>query len=451
MTTSSAESTTTTFPPDAKNSFRFSLFNALNFQITLGAPMILYAKALGGSATTIGIVASLAPLMTVLQLPTAYFIPRVGYKGFVLSGMSARAVLLFVLAILPLLHFLRPVTQVELMLTCLFLFNVVRGISTGAWLPWLTALIPPGARTNFLRSDQLHMQCGGMLAIAISTIVLWSGGRPWQFALLFAISMFSGMLSLHFVGKIPDIEVGDQMKSSGQPVPWLAILKYPPFQKLLTFNVVYSWVVGGLGAFVIAFLEGKAGYTAGQVLAASLAGAFGAFASVPFIGPVLERTGSKPVLRISLALYLIAILFWVFVTGELVPAHYLLVGIDYLLLGIAGGLFSIANVRIAMDTMPELGRNHFFSLFTVFTSLSLGLAPIFWGVFLDGLAKHEFGLGIFHVNRFSSYFILLALLGIVTLFLSRPLIERKGKPFETAIRDVVIMARLKLYGRFFNR
>lgn len=451
MTTGSAESTTTKFPPDAKNSFRFSLFNALNFQITLGAPMILYTKALGGSATTIGIVASLAPLMTVLQLPTAYFIPRVGYKGFVLSGMSARAVLLFVLAVLPLLHFLRPVTQVELMLICLFLFNVVRGISTGAWLPWLTALIPPGARTSFLRSDQLHMQCGGMLAIAISTIVLWSGGRPWQFALLFAISMFSGMLSLHFVGKIPDIEVGDQIKSSGQPVPWLEILKYPPFTKLLAFNVVYNWVVGGLAAFVIAFLEGKAGYTAGQVLAASLAGAFGAFASVPLIGPVLERTGSKPVLRFSLALYLIGILFWVFVTGQLVPAHYLLVGIDYLLLGIAGGLFSIANLRIAMDTMPELGRNHFFSLFTVFTSLSLGLAPIFWGVFLDGLAKHEFGLGIFHVNRFSSYFILIALLGIVTLFLTRPLVEKKGKPFETAIRDVVIMARLKLYGRFFNR
>jgi MFS family permease len=451
MNTASVQPTTTTFHPDASNSFRFSLFNAVNFQITLGAPMVLYAKSLGGSATTIGIVASLAPLMTVLQLPTAYFIPKVGYKGFVLFGMSARAALLFLLAILPLLRFLRPVTQVELMLTFLFLFNVVRGISTGAWLPWLTALVPPGARTNFLRSDQLHMQCGGMLAIAISTAVLWSGGRPWQFALLFAISMFSGMLSLHFVRKIPDIEVGDQVKSSGQPVPWLAILRHPPFSKLLIFNVVYSWVIGGLAAFVIAFLEGKGGYTAGQVLAVSLAGAFGAFASVPFIGPILERTGSKPVLRVSLALYLIGIGFWVFVTAGLVPAGYALVGIDYLVLGVAGGLFSIANVRIAMDTMPELGRNHFFSLFTVFTSLSLGLAPIFWGVFLDALAKHEFALGLFRVNRFSTYFVLLVLITIVALFLTRPLIEKKGKPFETAIRDVVIMARLRLYGRFFNR
>ncbi len=249
----------------------------------LGLRWCLYAKALGGSATTIGIVASLAPLMTVLQLPTAYFIPKVGYKGFVLFGWSVRAVLLFILAILPLLVFLPAAVQMELMLVCLFLFNVVRGISTGAWLPWLTALVPANARGAFLRSDQFHMQCGGMLAIAIATLVLWSGGEPWQFSLLFVVSGLAGMLSLHFVRKIPDIEIGEQAKSSGQPVPWLQILKYPPFTKLLIFNVVYNWVVGGLAAFVIAFLEGRAGYTAGQVLAVSLAASVGAFATCSFL------------------------------------------------------------------------------------------------------------------------------------------------------------------------
>lgn len=451
MTTASVSSTIPEVPPQAANSYRFSLFNAVNFQITLGAPMVLYAKALGGSATTIGIVASLAPLMTVLQLPTAYFIPRIGYKGFVLSGWSIRTVLLFGLALLPLLTFLAPVVQIELMLTCLFLFNVVRGISTGAWLPWLTALVPEKARSGFLRFDQLHMQCGGLLAIAISTVVLWSGAEPWQFALLFSISAFAGTLSLHFVRRIPDVEVGEQVRSSGQPVPWLQILRYRPFTKLLVFNVVYNWVVGGLAAFVIAYLEGRAGYTAGQVLAVSLAAAVGAFASVPFFGLVLERTGSKPILRLAMTLYLWGIIFWILVTSGTVPAHYLLVGFNYLVLGVAGGLFSIANTRIAMDTMPEMGRNHFFSLFTVFASLSLGLSPIFWGVFLDTLGKNEFAIGFFQVNRFSLYFVLLAFLGVVTFFLARPLVEKKGKPFDTAIRDVVILARLKLYGRFFNR
>jgi MFS family permease len=451
MTTASVATTISEVPPQAANSYRFSLFNALNFQITLGAPMVLYAKALGGSATTIGIVASLAPLMTVLQLPTAYFIPKIGYKGFVLSGWSIRTVILFVLALLPLLTFMAPAVQIELMLTCLFLFNVVRGISTGAWLPWLTALVPEKARSGFLRFDQLHMQCGGLLAIGISTMVLWSGAEPWQFALLFLISAFAGTLSLHFVRRIPDIEVSEQVRSSGHPVPWLEILQYRPFTKLLIFNVVYNWVVGGLPAFVIAYLEGRAGYTAGEVLAVSLAAAVGAFASVPFFGLVLERTGSKPILRLAMTLYLWGIIFWVLVTSAMVPAHYFFVGFNYLVLGVAGGLFSIANTRIAMDTMPEMGRNHFFSLFTVFASLSLGLAPIFWGVFLDVLGKNEFAVGFFQVNRFSLYFVLLAVLGVVTFFLAQPLVEKKGKPFDTAIRDVVILARLKLYGRFFNR
>ncbi len=257
--------------------------------------------------------------MTVLQLPTAYFIPRIGYKGFVLFGWSIRAVLLFVLALLPLLIFFTPAIQIELMLTCLFLFNVVRGVSTGAWLPWLTALVPANARSGFLRFDQLHMQCGGLLAIAISTLVLWSGAQPWQFALLFFISALAGTLSLHFVRKIPDVEIGEQVRSSGHPVPWLEILKYPPFTKLLVFNVVYNWVVGGLAAFVIAFLEGRAGYTAGEVLAVSLASAVGAFASVPFFGLVLERTGSKPILRLAMTLYLLGIIFWVLVTSGTRP------------------------------------------------------------------------------------------------------------------------------------
>jgi MFS family permease len=438
-------------PPKAVNSYRFSLFNALNFQITCGAPMVLYAKALGGSATIIGLVAALAPLMTVLQLPTAYFIPKIGYKGFVLLGWTSRAIMLFLLALLPLISFLDPPTQIALMLGSLCVFTILRGVSTGAWLPWLTALVPEAARSTFLRFDQVSMQCGGVLAIAISTLVLWSGAERWQFALLFFISACAGTLSLYFIRKIPDIEIGEQTKTSSQPVPWVAMMKHPPFLRLVIFNVVYNSIVGGLMAFVIGYLQGKGGYTAGQILAMTLCSAVGAFASVPFFGRVLERTGSKPLLRLSLTLYTWGILFWILVSSGTVPAMYQLVAFNYLVLGIAGGLFSIANTRIAMDTMPVMGRNHFFSLFTVFTSLSLGISPIFWGIFLDAIGNHEFAIGFFQVTRYSSYFILLAVLAFLTFFLANPLVEKRGAPFESAVRDVVIQARLQLYGRFIRR
>src|SRR6516164_10845343 len=109
-------------PREARYAHQFSFYNAINFQITLGAPMIIYAKSLGASSTTIGIVASLAPLLTVLQLPTAYFIPKIGYKGFVLLGWLSRSVIMFSLAILPLVSPFGPETKISLLLMALFVF-----------------------------------------------------------------------------------------------------------------------------------------------------------------------------------------------------------------------------------------------------------------------------------------------------------------------------------------
>jgi MFS family permease len=439
------------FAPEAKNANQFSLYNQLNFQITLGAPMILYAKSLGASSTTIGIVAALAPLLTVLQLPTAYFIPKVGYKRFVLLGWISRTTIVFSLALLPLVTALDAATKISLMLMCLFLFNVLRGISTGAWLPWLTSLIPETSRGAFLRRDQTFMQIGGVLAMALSTFVLWREAHPGNFALLFLLSACAATLSLFFIRRVPDVAIDEQIRSSGQPVPWLAILRHPPFSKLLIFNVVYNWVVGGLAAFAIGFLQSRAGFSDGAILACSLLAFVGASASVSSFGELLNQTGSKPILRIAIVCYLWAVLCWVLLSSNLLYSSKSVVAIIYFVMGIAGGLFSIANTRIAMDTMPVMGRNHFFSLFTVFSSLSLGLAPIGWGIFLDLLANFETKIGAFVINRYSLYFSLLVVLVIVTFVLANPLVEKKGQPFSLALRDAVIYSRLRLFARFLNR
>jgi len=440
-----------TLAEETRNAHRFSLYNALNFQITLGAPMVLYAKALGGTATTIGIVASLAPLLTVLQLPTAYFIPKIGYKDFVLLGWISRSAIMFSLAILPLVTSFGPEAKISLLLMALFVFNVLRGISTGAWLPWLTSLVPEELRGQFLRRDQTYMQAGGMLALAISTVILWKNSQPWQFALLFLISALAATTSLLYIKRVPDVEIGPQLKGSGQPVPWGQMLKFAPFRRLLVFNVVYNWVIGGLAAFVIGFLQIRAGFSDGAILACSLLSFVGATCCVPLAGPLLERVGCKPILRLALVCYLWAVLCWFFISAHLLAADIPEVGLIYFITGVAGGLFSIANTRIAMDTMPLMGRNHFFSLFTVFASVSLGLAPVVWGIFLDLLTKTEFQFIWFNVNRYSLYFFFLVLLTLLTFFLTRPLVEKAAEPVSLALRDAIIAARLRLLNRFLNR
>jgi MFS family permease len=436
---------------EAAYAHQFSLYNQLNFQITLGTPMVLYAKSLSASSTTIGIVAALAPLLTVLQLPTAYFIPKIGYKRFVLLGWFSRTLTVFSLALLPLMTAFDNATKISLMLMGLFIFNVLRGISTGAWLPWLTSLIPEERRGRFLQKDQTYMQIGGLLAMVISTLALWTSGKPWHFALLFFLSACAATLSLFFIRLVPDVEVGEQVRTSGQPVPWGAMLKHPPFAKLLIFTVVYNWVIGGLAAFIVGFLQNISGFSDGMILGCNLFTFIGAAASVPLVANLMNRTGSKPILRIALVCYFWAVICWLMISSGLLTITPLMVVIIYLIMGVAGGLFGIANTRIAMDTMPLMGRNHFFALFTVFTSVSLGLAPICWGIFLDTVGHAHLQLGVFEVNRYSLYFLMLTVLVVITFILANPLMEKRGEPLSLALRDAVIYARLRLFARLLNR
>src|SRR3954468_23987822 len=105
------------FPVGLHNAFLFSMFNALSFQLVLGSPMVLYAKKLGASATTLGIIAGMMPLLVIFQIPAANHIYRVGFKRFVYAGWGTRVVFIFAMAAVPLTHtFLDSQTRLALML-----------------------------------------------------------------------------------------------------------------------------------------------------------------------------------------------------------------------------------------------------------------------------------------------------------------------------------------------
>src|SRR6476661_7701503 len=90
------------FPPGMANAFVFATFNALSFQIVLGSPMVLYAKSLEASATVLGIITGMMPLLVIFQIPAANHVDRIGYKRFVYAGWGARVCVIFIIALVPL-------------------------------------------------------------------------------------------------------------------------------------------------------------------------------------------------------------------------------------------------------------------------------------------------------------------------------------------------------------
>lgn len=439
-------------PHGIQNAFLFAAFNALSFQIVLGSPMVLYAKSLGASATVLGIIAGMMPLLVISQIPAANYINRIGYKRFVYAGWGTRVLFIFALALVPMAGVLLDSgNQLALLIGLLFFLNLSRGVSSCAWLPWITALVPAAVRGKYLATDAGVQNSASFVIILVSGFVLGNNPQAWQFAALFAFSAVAGAISLGFLKKIPDVAIPDSEPQGRGRVPWLDMLRHPPFWKLMRVVVAWSVAYGGMTAFTVAFLKARAGLPEGKVLMIASVAFLGGLSSLWFVGSRLDRLGSKPVISVSLFVWILVMCGWIAIAGGVLPVGLPEIIVLQFLMGLLAALVSMAASRLAMAIVPVMGRNHFFALYSVLGSVTLGLAPVGWGVLIDAVGeRHVFWLGL-DWNRYTVFFAAATCTFVVTLALSRRLLEPEAVSTEELLRDLLIQSPQKFLMRFWPR
>ncbi|NLH74777.1 MAG: MFS transporter [Verrucomicrobia bacterium] len=438
--------------PGLANAYWFATFNALSFQIVLGSPMVLYAKSLGASATVLGIIAGMMPLLVIFQIPAARHISRVGYKRFVFAGWGTRVVIIFLIAAVPLTSaFLEPQSQIALLLFLLFGFNLSRGISSAAWLPWITALVPAEVRGRYLARDSACVNGASALTLAFSGFVLGQQPSPWRFSAIFAFSAFMGVVSLSFLKRIPDAAGPESPAASAVRVPWLAIARHTPFRKLLKFNIAWSIAYGGLAAFSVAYLKSAASMSEGTILLITAFSYAGGLGGLALFGTRLDKHGSKPVLIVCIVGWLLILAGWTALSGNVIRAMPVYVlGLE-LFMGLGYAVYSMANTRLAMAVIPPMGRDHFFALYSVVSSLTLGLAPIFWGMLIDAFGGKTVQISLFSLNRFSLFFLLATIAYAVAAWLCGKLEEPRAANVQALLRDLLSQSPIRSWMRFWPR
>lgn len=438
--------------PGLHNAFSFAVFNALSFQVVLSSPMVLYAKSLEASATVLGIIAGMMPLLVIFQIPAANYVMRIGYKRFVLAGWFMRVMFIFGMALVPLTSVLLSTTsRLALILMFLFGFNLSRGISSCAWLPWITSLVPAAARGRYLASEAACVNVASIFAFTLSAMCLGARPRSWQFSVVFAFSAVMGLISLTFLRRIPEAETPEQVRVSAAPVPWREIASYAPFRKLLNLNMVWSAAYGGLTAFVVAFMKVEMSMGDQAILLITGFSFLGGLVSLWFLGSRMDRLGSKPVLSFSFAAWFFIQLGWILVAAK-GPTHrwlFLLALQFFMGLGIA--LVNMANTRLAMATIPTMGRNHFFALYSVTGNLVQGIAPILWGLLIDALGPLNVRWHGLVWNRFSVFFAAVAVVFLLALALSRRLHEPAAVRMDELLREILIQSPIRFWLRLWPR
>jgi MFS family permease len=440
------------FPPGLHNAFLFSTFNALSYQIVLSSPMVLYAKTLRASATVLGIIAGMMPLLVIFQIPAANYIPRVGFKRFVYAGWGTRVMFIFVMALVPLTgRFLEAQTRLSLMLMLLFCFNLSRGISSSAWLPWITVLVPPSLRGKYLARDAFVQNSGSFVTFLIAAACLAGEPRGLQYSILFAFSAVMGAISLSFLKRIPDAEIPEEIRTSKMRVPWLQMMGHPPFNKLLFMLFGWSVAYGGMTAFTVAFLKAEAGIAEGKILVLTAISFLGGLSSLWFLGSRLDRLGSKPVLTFCFAMWIAVLVGWCSLSGGVWPFKlWLVIALEFLM-GLLAALVQMSNTRLAMAIIPVMGRNHFFAIYSVVNNVTLGLAPIGWGLLIDAVGNRSpIWLGLAW-NRFTIFFAAAACAYLTTLVLARRLHEPEAASMEELLREILIQSPQRFWLRFWPR
>ena len=433
------------FPKGLSNAYWFALFNAFSFQIVLSSPMVLYAKSLGASATTLGLIYGMMPMLVILQIPAAAYLPRVGYKRFVLGGWGIRVFFIAGMATVPWLgSFLNQATQLTLILALLFGFNLFRGISSCAWLPWITSIVPGTLRGRYLLTDAASANSSSFLTFIMAAWVLGTDPAGWQFSALFAFSACAGGISLLFLRRIPETSSAAEASTSNTPVPWREIANYPPFRKLLRMNLAWALGYGGIIAFTTAYMRGPGGMTEGYILWVSSFFFLGGLSSLAF-GRLLDQFGSKPLLTFAAWFWVGIVLRWALTAGGAMTVSSVeLLVLEYLM-GLGYSLVNTANLRLGMAISPEMGRSHFLAIFQVVSNLTLGLAPVLWGLLIDACAQVHGHAWVLELNRYSLFFIGAGVCFAVMIGLTRKLEEPSASKVQHLLREILIHAPQRVW------
>ena len=431
------------------NAFLFQVFNTSSFYLVMGLPMMLYFKKLGASATVLGVLACLAALLNIFQIPAARFVDKVGYRNFVLRGFTTRSILIAGVALVAVLPgWTDDFSRQALMLFLLFLFNLIRGISLSGYLPWISAIVPEPVRGRFLALDQAASQAALLLTVALTAWYLSFADQPSSFGLLFGASLMLGVASLFYLRKIPDAPT--QGAASSGEVPWKAMLGHPPFRQLLVFHAVMMLAMSGGGLFFVPFARDQFHCSDSLFMVLHLMWGTVFVLTSLRAGRWLDRMGSRPVLGLCVVVMGIHWLGWGAVAAHLLPFTWGTFVLQQGTAGIGLALYSSAHLRLLMGIVPAMGRSHFFALFSVAGSLTAGLSPLGWGLLTDMLAGFRIGTEV-QLNGFVMLYVVIALIMIPALFLLARVHEERAASTEELIRELVRETPWRSITRWWNR
>ena len=166
----------------------------------------------------------------------------------------------------------------------------------------------------------------------------------------------------------------------------------------------------------------------------------------------LDRFGSRPVMLGTGLFCAASMLGWISIAVAALPVSVPVVLLLMFSMGLGGAAVNLAITRLAMAAVPEVGRSHYFAVYSVTGSVVLGLSPILWGALVDFLRTIDplVLLGM-KWDPFATLFAGFAACFLLTSAAAWRVEEPESAPLDQLLRQAMSRSRLRFWIRLWPR
>ena len=372
-----------------RHGLHFAFFHALNWQVVIGTPTVLFMQHLGADSFQIGLVFAWTFLLTPVQVVATALLPHLGFKRLTLFGWNARAWFLLVPLLLSFLAPEHPAAwMISSMVIAMFCYAVYRAIGTAAITPWLYQIVPEDIRGRYWATDQMLAATAG-LGILVLCAGLFVVLPPYSaFQVQYLIAILGALVAYRQLKALPDAPKPKLISLERILAETPRLLTQPGLYRTYLYQSIPLFIaITPLSPFTIFYLKTTHGTPAAVLMIYAMLTYLGVIAANVIMRTRLDRLGAKPFFRFSYTSYASVALGWLtfLFLGDRVAA---LVPVLFFAQGFAGGCWTSANLNYLVRIVPADDRALPVSLHSATITCIGGTAPVIWGLFLkDGTGR----------------------------------------------------------------
>lgn len=358
-----------------------------------GAFLVAFALKLNASNFQIGLLASLTTLASIFQLASIFLIQKFRNRRaiVIVASLIARTPL-FLIGFLPFLF--EANVSLSIILTFLFIYQVMGAISGLCWNSWMQDLIPQNILGTFFGKRIRIIQ---VVTIVVNLAAAYGLDyvrinfpmfEMQAYCAMFIIAGISGFYGVYLLSLTPEPTI----QMTNQDV--FTLLKIPfrdkNFKNLIIFHAVWIFAINLAAPFFTVYILKTLGYTLATAVILTIISQITNILFISIWGKYTDKYSNKSILQICGPVYLLCILAWTFTTLPDKHAFTLpLLVIIHIFSGISLSGINLALSNIGFKLAPRDNGVFYLSAKSFINALAGGIAPVIGGLLIDFFSQYE--------------------------------------------------------------